>query len=173
MRKIITVAVLPALVFIVSVVHSTASIATDMIARDSTMLQSMAHIPQLHMFDGITLTELQRQQLRDLMQQTRRVAPAINVEDAEKLHMLIIADNFDKAAYRKILDRIAATELNQQVEMAHVRNQMYQLLTPAQQQLLNNNHQRRMDTLRAIQQKQSSPFLSERRQLVTEAGAHE
>ncbi|MFH4146316.1 Spy/CpxP family protein refolding chaperone, partial [Acinetobacter baumannii] len=49
-----------------------------------------------------------------------------------------------------------------QVEMAKVRNQMYHLLTPEQQAVLNAKHQQRMDQLREVarMQKGSAMMLS-------------
>ncbi len=38
------------------------------------------------------------------------------------------------------------------VEMARVRNQMYRLLTPEQQAVLNEKHQQRMEQLRDVAQ---------------------
>lgn len=48
------------------------------------------------------------------------------------------------------------------VEMAKVRNQMYHLLTPEQQAVLNAKHQQRMDQLREVarMQKGSAMMLS-------------
>ena len=39
---------------------------------------------QSHMFDGISLTEHQRQQMRDLMQQARHEQPPVNVSELMK-----------------------------------------------------------------------------------------
>jgi LTXXQ motif. len=44
--------------------------------------------------------------------------------------------------------------------MARVRNQMYNLLTPEQQAVLNQNHQQRMNQLRSVAQR--SKFTDDR-----------
>ena len=50
---------------------------------------------QSHMFDGISLTEHQRQQMRDLMQQARHEQPPVNVSELETMHRLVTAENFE------------------------------------------------------------------------------
>ncbi|EMH4165177.1 cell-envelope stress modulator CpxP [Pluralibacter gergoviae] len=107
-------------------------------------------ISQGHMFDGINLTEHQRQQMRDLMQQARRVQPPVNVSEMETMHKLVTADKFSETAVRAQAEKMAQEQVARQVEMAKVRNQMYHLLTPDQQAVLNEKHQQRMDQLREV-----------------------
>lgn len=47
---------------------------------------------------------------------------------------------------------MANEQIARQVEMAKVRNQMYRLLTPEQQAVLNEKHQQRMEQLRDVAQ---------------------
>lgn len=114
---------------------------------------------QSHMFDGISLTEHQRQQMRDLMQQARHEQPPVNVSEMETMHRLIIAENFDETAVRAQAEKMAQAQVDRQVEMARVRNQMYRLLTPEQQAVLNEKHQQRMEQLRDVTQWQKSSSL--------------
>ena len=106
--------------------------------------------PQNHMFDGISLTEQQHQQLRDLMQQVRYDHSPISIDDLEHLHKLITAEKFDQAAYQAQVEKIAQAEVAHQVEIARIRNQMYQLLTPPQQAVLQQKYQQRVDSLRKM-----------------------
>ena len=117
---------------------------------------------QSHMFDGISLTEHQRQQMRDLMQQARHEQPPVNVSEMETMHRLVTAENFDENAVRAQAEKMAQEQVARQVEMAKVRNQMYHLLTPEQQAVLNAKHQQRMDQLREVarMQKGSAMMLS-------------
>ena len=117
---------------------------------------------QSHMFDGISLTEHQRQQMRDLMQQARHEQPPVNVSEMETMHRLVIAEKFDENAVRAQAEKMAQEQVARQVEMAKVRNQMYHLLTPEQQAVLNAKHQQRMDQLREVarMQKGSAMMLS-------------
>ena len=109
---------------------------------------SMTQNPQSHMFDGIELTEQQRQQMRDLMQQARHERPVLSVQDIETMHDLVTADKFNESAIRQLAEKQARAQVDLQVEMARVRNQMYHLLTPVQQAALKKNHERRLNDVR-------------------------
>lgn len=114
---------------------------------------------QSHMFDDISLTEHQRQQMRDLMQQARHEQPPVNVSELETMHRLVTTENFDENAVRAQAEKMANEQIARQVEMAKVRNQMYRLLTPEQQAVLNEKHQQRMEQLRDVTQWQKSSSL--------------
>ena len=109
---------------------------------------------QSHMFDGISLTEHQRQQMRDLMQQARHEQPPVNVSELETMHRLVTAENFDENAVRAQAEKMANEQIARQVEMAKVR-----MLTPEQQAVLNEKHQQRMEQLRDVTQWQKSSSL--------------
>ena len=111
---------------------------------------------QSHMFDGISLTEHQRQQMRDLMQRARHEQPPVNVSEMETMHRLVTAENFDESAVRAQAEKMAQVLVARQVEMARVRNQMFHLLSPEQQAVLNEKHQQRMDQLREVARMQRS-----------------
>ena len=120
---------------------------------------SMTQNPQSHMFDGIELTEEQRQQMRDLMQQARYERSPVSIGDIENMHGLITADTFNEAAIRAQAEKIAQAQIEQHVEMARIRNQMYHLLTPAQQAALQKNYERRLAELRKLSNLQSASSL--------------
>ncbi|AJZ87601.1 cell-envelope stress modulator CpxP [Cedecea neteri] len=109
---------------------------------------------QNHMFDGISLTEQQRQQMRDLMHRARHDSPPVNVSEMEIMHRLVTADKFDEVAVKAQAEKMAQEQVARQVEMAKVRNQMYHLLSPEQQAALNEKHQQRMDNLRELSELQ-------------------
>ena len=93
------------------------------------------------------------------MQQARHDRSPISINDLEQLHELIIADKFDQAAYEAQVEKIAQAEVGRQVEMARVRNQMYHLLTPQQQAVLEQKHQQRINELRQLtNSQQASPL---------------
>jgi len=120
---------------------------------------SMTQNPQSHMFDGIELTEEQRQQMRDLMQQARHKRSPVSIDDIESMHGMITADKFNEAAIRAQAEKIAQAQVEQHVEMARIRNQMYHLLTPAQQATLQKNYERRLSELRKLSNLQSASSL--------------
>jgi protein CpxP len=113
----------------------------DLVKRNSVQSQ---------MFDGINLTEQQRQQMRDLMQRARHDSPPVNVREMETMHNLVTAEHFDETAVRSQAEKMAQEQVARQVEMAKVRNQMYRLLTPEQQAVLNDKHQQRMNQFREL-----------------------
>ena len=158
MRKVTAAVMASTLAF------SAFSQAAVAIISDNGPLQEGAtqHSSQSHMFDGISLTEQQRQQLRDLMQRARHDRLPVNVSEMETMHRLVTAENFDENAVRAQAEKMAQEQVARQVEMAKVRNQMYHLLTPEQQAVLNAKHQQRMDQLREVarMQKGSAMMLS-------------
>ncbi|MEH0835527.1 cell-envelope stress modulator CpxP [Pectobacterium cacticida] len=104
---------------------------------------------QQGMFNGVKLTEHQRQQMRDLMQLSRQDKPAFDAEEVKALHKLVTAQTFDEPAVRAKITRMMNVQIERQIQMARVRNQMYNLLTPEQKATLEVKHQQR---LKAIQQ---------------------
>ncbi|MEM6162444.1 cell-envelope stress modulator CpxP [Erwinia sp. P6884] len=169
MRKVTAVVVVPALMLSLSAAWATEVMTIDGVHHDNAAPRIMTHIPQSHMFDGIKLSEEQRRQMRDLMQQARHDRSPISINDYEQLHELIVADKFDEAAYKAQLNRITQAEMAQQVEMARVRNQMYHLLTPAQQDVLKQNHRQRMNEMRELTNMQQASSL----QAVSSTGSNQ
>ncbi|ATF51432.1 stress adaptor protein CpxP [Citrobacter werkmanii] len=141
---------------------STFSHAAEVVTSDHWHLgeSSSQRNAQSHMFDGISLTEHQRQQMRDLMQQARHEQPPVNVSEMETMHRLVTAENFDESAVRAQAEKMAQQQVARQVEIAKVRNQMYRLLTPEQQAVLNEKHEQRMEQLRDVAQWQKSSSLN-------------
>ena len=157
--RIVTAAVMASMLAVSSLSHAAEVGSGDNWHPGEELTQRST---QSHMFDGISLTEHQRQQMRDLMQQARHEQPPVNVSELETMHRLVTAENFDENAVRAQADKMAQEQVARQVEMAKVRNQMYHLLTPEQQAVLNAKHQQRMDQLREVarMQKGSAMMLS-------------
>lgn len=109
---------------------------------------------QSRMFDGINLTEQQRQQMRDLMQRARHDSPPVNISEMETMHSLVTAENFDETAVKALTEKMAQEHVSRQVEMAKVRNQMYHLLTPEQQAVLAQKHRQLMKQYREASERQ-------------------
>ncbi|NBN70015.1 periplasmic heavy metal sensor [Proteus sp. G2618] len=97
------------------------------------------------MFNGITLTEQQRTQMRDLMRQHHQDRYNGNYRQRhENMHKLVTASQFDEAAVRAQMQDMDKQAIERHVEMAKVHNQMYQLLTPEQKAQLEKNYQQQM-----------------------------
>lgn len=114
---------------------------------DGTMMNKKGGRGHHNMFDGLNLTEQQRQQMRDLMSQSRQDQPRLDMADREAMHKLITADKFDEAAVRAQAEKMSQNQVERQVEMAKVRNQMYNLLTPEQKAELSQKHQQRIEKM--------------------------
>ncbi len=113
---------------------------------------------QSHMFDGISLTEHQRQQMRDLCNRPGTNSLLLMLANWRAMHRLVTAENFDENAVRAQAEKWRMSKLLVRL-MAKVRNQMYRLLTPEQQAVLNEKHQQRMEQLRDVTQWQKSSSL--------------
>ncbi|MNY52841.1 Periplasmic protein CpxP precursor [compost metagenome] len=94
--------------------------------------------------------------MRDLMHRARHDRLPVNVSEMETMHRLVTAENFDESAVRAQAEKMAQEQVARQVEMARVRNQMFHLLSPEQQAVLNEKHQQRMDELREVARMQQS-----------------
>ena len=152
MRKV-TAAVMASTLAFSAFSQAAVAIISD---NGSSQEDTTQHSSQSHMFDGISLTEHQRQQMRDLMQRARHDQPPVNVSEMETMHSLVTAENFDESAVRAQAEKMAQVQVARQVEMARVRNQMFHLLSPEQQAVLNEKHQQRMDQLREVARMQRS-----------------
>ncbi|MCZ4059810.1 cell-envelope stress modulator CpxP [Pantoea sp. LMR881] len=169
MRKVTAVVFASAMVLSHANAEAADTTTIDEMHHGGLTTGSMTQNPQSHMFDGIELTEQQRQQMRDLMQQARHERPAISIDDIAAMHELVIADTFNEAAIRDKAEKIARVQVEQQVQMARVRNQMYHLLTPAQQATLQKNYQHRINELRELSNLQSASQL----QAVSSTGSNQ
>ena len=105
------------------------------------------------MFNGITLSEKQRQQLRDLMatQRHRHVENVDSIQERESLHKLIIAHRFDDKAVRAQLEKQLQKELDERGEMARIHHELYQLLTPEQKAQLEQINQHKFAEYQVMQ----------------------
>lgn len=154
MRKVITAVIASTLAF--STLASQAAELTISVSghQDESLMKRSS--VQNHMFDGINLTEQQRQQMRDLMQRARHDSPPVNISEMETMHSLVTAENFDETAVKALTEKMLQEQVARQVEMAKVRNQMYLLLTPEQQTVLALKHQQRMEKYRELSEQQQS-----------------
>ncbi|MCA6222258.1 cell-envelope stress modulator CpxP [Photorhabdus antumapuensis] len=102
-----------------------------------------------HMFNGITLTEQQRQQMRDLVGQNHQQHSSILMSRAEREEMrkLVTAKDFDEVAVKALVEKMVRCNVERQLEMVRIHHQMYQLLTPEQQAQLEQHYRQRMSQL--------------------------
>ncbi|PHM62362.1 Spy/CpxP family protein refolding chaperone [Xenorhabdus ishibashii] len=93
-----------------------------------------------YIFGGVALTEQQREQMWNLVKEQHQYEqPLIDMRaEHRKLNALLAAEDFDEAEVRLQLEKIAEKNVALGVEIARIGNQIYQLLTPEQKELLKN-----------------------------------
>ncbi|MDE9441514.1 Spy/CpxP family protein refolding chaperone [Xenorhabdus bovienii] len=98
-------------------------------------------------FAGVTLTEQQRQQIWDLVKKQRlHEKPVADIRaERRKMYSLLNSTNFDEAAVRLQLEKIAKENVDLSIEIARIRNQIYQLLTAEQKVQLQRRYEVRVD----------------------------
>lgn len=147
MRRLCAISVSSLLFVSANSVLADESMVKDEIQQHCTASDTMTQRIPNHMFDGVELTELQRQQMRDLTDQFRFRHSTTNIRDIEQMQKLTLSPNFDITAVRQQAQKLADQQVEFQVEMAHVRNQMYELLTPKQKLQVQQNYEHRIDSL--------------------------
>ncbi|ARD38358.1 periplasmic heavy metal sensor [Edwardsiella ictaluri] len=95
------------------------------------------------MFDGLTLSDAQRQQMRDIARQYAAQSDSAAWHDAFKQRQQIITgDKFDENAVRAQLDASGAKRNQQLVQRLKMDHQMYNVLTPEQKKAFNDSAER-------------------------------
>ena len=85
---------------------STVSHAAEVVTGDNWHPgeSSAPRTVQSHMFDGISLTEHQRQQMRDLMQQARHEQPPVNVSEMETMQQQAVLNEKHQQRMEQLRD---------------------------------------------------------------------
>ncbi|MGP9800167.1 Spy/CpxP family protein refolding chaperone [Rheinheimera sp. NSM] len=104
----------------------------------------MQHAPVKRMLAGLELTDSQREQLKQLMQQHRSGQKASRPDKAERRQMrdLLAADTFDEVAARQLLEKQQQQAIDKRLAAMKLQHQVLQLLTDEQRQQLNEKRQK-------------------------------
>ncbi|MGP1959674.1 MAG: Spy/CpxP family protein refolding chaperone [Arsenophonus sp. NC-TX2-MAG3] len=134
-------------------VEKTQSVKYDSHIANHNIARNMLCNPYdifLPLIKGITLNEIQRQQMRDLMASQRQQTFKNKVSQPEReiLHNLMTADIFDVSAFRATAEKLTQDIIEQQIEMARIYNQFYKLLTHEQKMILEKQHQKQLSQAR-------------------------
>lgn len=123
----------------------TVELNSSSVSMDNIEVVKHKVMRQHGMFDGLNLTEKQRQQMRDLMRQSYHdTMPKMHINNMEEMHKLVIADKFDEVAVRGQAENMAKAQIDRQIASAKVNNQFYNLLTPEQKAKFNQNYDEMM-----------------------------
>lgn len=104
----------------------------------------MQHAPMKRMLAGLVLTDSQRQQIKQLMQQHRSEQKMARPDKAERQQMrdLLAADTFDEVSARLLIEKQQQQAVDQRLAAMKLQHQVLQLLTDEQRQQLNEKRQK-------------------------------
>ncbi|GAA0551480.1 hypothetical protein GCM10009098_18900 [Rheinheimera aquimaris] len=101
------------------------------------------HLPMKRMLAGLDLTDNQREQIKQLMQQQREAFKREGRDNAAHLQLqaLLIAEQFDESAARQLLEQQQQRAVEKRLTMLKLQHQVLQVLTEEQRQQLAEKHQ--------------------------------
>ncbi|MDP2714913.1 Spy/CpxP family protein refolding chaperone [Rheinheimera sp.] len=104
----------------------------------------MQHAPMKRMLAGLELTDSQREQIKQLMQQHRSEQKATRAGNTERQQMrdLLAADTFDEVAARQLIAKQQQQAADKRLAAMKLQHQVLQLLTDEQRQQLNEKRQK-------------------------------
>ncbi|MEF9678252.1 ATP-independent periplasmic protein-refolding chaperone Spy [Pectobacterium aroidearum] len=96
------------------------------------------------MFKELNLTEAQKQQVKDIMKESREKMHKAMQDDRREMHSLIASDTFDTAKAQAQLDKSDAEHKARMLNGLETKNKIYNVLTPEQKKQYNDNFEKRL-----------------------------
>jgi len=96
------------------------------------------------MFQGLNLTDAQKQQMRDIMKEGREHNKRPPQEEMRAMHNLIASDSFDKAKAQAQVDKMEEQHKGMMLSRLETQNKIYNILTPEQKKQFNANFEKRL-----------------------------
>ena len=96
------------------------------------------------MFQGLNLTDAQKQQIRDIMKDSRQHMKRPPQEEMREMHSLIASDSFDKAKAEAQISKMEAQHKDMMLSRLETQNKIYNILTPDQKKQFNANFEKRL-----------------------------
>ncbi|EOC1304597.1 ATP-independent periplasmic protein-refolding chaperone Spy [Cronobacter dublinensis] len=96
------------------------------------------------MFQGLNLTDAQKQQIRDIRKAQRDKFERPSQEERRAMHELIASDSFDKAKAEAQIDKMEAQHKARMLAHMETQNKIYNVLTPEQKKQFNANFEKRL-----------------------------
>ncbi|EJJ4113974.1 ATP-independent periplasmic protein-refolding chaperone [Salmonella enterica] len=103
------------------------------------------------MFKNLNLTDVQKQQIRDIMKAQREQMKRPLLEERRAMHDIIASDTFDKAKAEAQITKMEAQRKANMLAHMETQNKIYNVLTPEQKKQYNANFEKRL-TERPAQQ---------------------
>lgn len=117
------------------------------------------------LFDGITLTDTQKQSIKALLQTEMKQAKTKS-DMKKEMNALALSNEFDEAKARSLIEAQANQRQERQIERLKLKNELFNILTPEQQtqftanmekrESLNNNLKHHRNELRKEQRQNRS-----------------
>ena len=136
-------------------------------AADTTAAQPeskpMMHHKGMHggqhemMFKGLNLTDVQKQQIRDIMKGQRENMKRPSLDERRAMHELIASDTFDKAKAEAQIDKMEAQHKAMALSRLETQNKIYNILTPEQKKQFNANFEKHLTERNAPAGKMPAP----------------
>lgn len=106
----------------------------------------MNHKGKIHdmFFQGLNLTDAQKQQVRDILKSQHEKMQRPSVEDRREVHNLIASDTFDKAKAEAQISKMDEQRKAMMLSRMETQNKIYNILTPEQKKQFNANFEKRM-----------------------------
>ncbi len=94
------------------------------------------------MFQGLNLTDAQKQQIRDIRKAQREKFERPSLEERRAMHNLIASDSFDKDKAQAQIDKMEAQHKARMLAHMETQNKIYNVLTPEQKKQFNANFEK-------------------------------
>lgn len=96
------------------------------------------------MFKELNLTDAQKQQVRDIMKDSREKMHKAMVDEQREMHSLIASDSFDAQKVQAQLDKAEEARKARMLNGLETKNKIYNILTPEQKKQYNDNFEKRL-----------------------------
>ncbi|EAA9549226.1 ATP-independent periplasmic protein-refolding chaperone [Salmonella enterica subsp. enterica] len=96
------------------------------------------------MFKNLSLTDAQKQQIRDIMKAQREQMKRPLLEERRAMHDIIASDTFDKAKAEAQITKMEAQRKANMLAHMETQNKIYNVLTPEQKKQYNANFEKRL-----------------------------
>lgn len=133
-----------------SVAHAadtTTSTTTEAAQPNGKMMQHhKGHMGPRHdmMFQGLNLTDAQKQQIRDIRKASRDEMKRPPQEEMRAMHNLIASDTFDKAKAEAQVTKMEEQHKGMTLSRLETQNKIYNILTAEQKKQFNANFEKRL-----------------------------
>ncbi|MTD26135.1 ATP-independent periplasmic protein-refolding chaperone Spy [Erwinia sorbitola] len=128
------------------IVHAAADNLTPPPAgAEKPMMHKGPHHGGMHdMFNGLNLTDEQKQQMRTIRKDAHKEMKRPSLEERKAMHSIIASDTFDSAKAEAQAAKMAENGKARALLMMQTQNKLYNVLTPEQKKQFNQNFEKRL-----------------------------